>query len=365
MDLNSTEELISDLSKGKMVILMDDEDRENEGDIIVAAEKITPSIINFMATHARGLICLALNEDRCKLLNLDSMVSNNESQHGTAFTTSIEAAQGVTTGISAADRATTILAAVNSNATADDIVQPGHIFPIQASAGGVLTRAGHTEAGPDLAKLAGLNPAAVIVEIMNDDGSMARRVDLEKFALKHDLKLGTIADLIHYRNTHEKSVLQIQKTEVKTDYGEFKLFVYKDTIFDRTHLALTKGEIKANDELLVRVQQTNTLHDIMNINGFGRRWSFSKAMQRIEKEGKGALILLNTEEPQSELINNTLFLKGERKPSPTEAPDSRNIGVGAQILRDLGIQRIRLLGPKVKYPLTGFDLEITEFIDLK
>lgn len=365
MKLNSTEELIEDFAAGKMVILMDDEDRENEGDIVVAAEKITPEIINFMATHARGLICLALTEERCKLLNLDSMVSKNESQHGTAFTTSIEAAKGVTTGISAADRATTILAAVNPKASANDIVQPGHIFPIQASAGGVLTRAGHTEAGPDLAKLAELNPASVIVEIMNEDGSMARRIDLENFAKKHDLKLGTIADLIHYRNTHEQSVIQIETAEVKTDYGLFQLTVYKDTIFDRTHLALTKGKISENDEILVRVQQINTLHDIMNIKGFGSRWSFSKAMERIQSEGKGALILLNNEETQSEIINNALFLKSERKHNSTEAPDSRNIGVGAQILRGLGIQKIRLLGPEVKYPLTGFDLKITEFIDQK
>ncbi|MDG2060274.1 MAG: 3,4-dihydroxy-2-butanone-4-phosphate synthase [SAR86 cluster bacterium] len=365
MKLNSTEELIKDFASGKMVILMDDEDRENEGDIVVAAEKISPEIVNFMATHARGLICLALTEERCKLLELDSMVLENESQHGTAFTTSIEAAQGVTTGISAADRATTIRAAVNPNATAQDIVQPGHIFPIKASPGGVLSRAGHTEAGPDLAKLAGLDPAAVIVEIMNEDGSMARRADLEKFAIKHNLKLGTIADLIHYRNTHEKSVIQSETTEVETDFGRFRLFIYKDIIFDKTHLALTLGEIKPEDEVLVRIQQTNTLHDIMNINGFGNRWSFTKAMEKIQREGKGALILLSNQESQSEIINNTLFLKGKKRNNSMEAPDSRNIGLGAQILRDIGIQKIKLLGAKVKYPLTGFDLEITQFINFK
>lgn len=364
MQLNSTEELINDFGEGKIVILMDDEDRENEGDLIIAAEKISPKIINFMATHARGLICLALTKEKCKFLKLNSMVSKNESQHGTAFTTSIEAAEGITTGISAADRAATILAAVNPNGLPSDIVQPGHVFPIEASPGGVLTRAGHTEAGLDLAKLAGLYPAAVIVEIMNSNGTMARRTDLERFAFKHNLKFGTIADLIHYRNIHEKSVIKIESTKVKTKFGNFLLSVYKDTIFEKTHLTLTAGEINSKAETLVRVQQTNILHDIMSIQGFGSRWSFSKAMERIQAEGNGVLILLNNEESQSEIINNTLFLKGERNINSSETPDSRNIGVGAQILKDLGVQKIRLLGAKAKYPLTGFDLEITEFIDL-
>ena len=362
MQLNSTEELISELIKGKMVILMDDEDRENEGDLILAAQKVTAQNINFMATHARGLICLALNQEKCKVLNLEPMVRNSRSSHGTAFTVSIEAASGVTTGISAADRATTILAAVKENASPNDIVQPGHIFPLRASNGGVLSRAGHTEAGLDLAKLAGLIPAAVIVEIMNEDGSMARRSDLEKFAKKHDFKIGTIADLIHYRNINEKSIQKLNETSVSTEYGDFKLLAYKDSILNRTHLALTKGVITGEKETLVRVQQSNSLHDIMGIIGFGKRWSFSNAMQRINKEGMGVLLLLSQEETSEIILNNFNFLQEGKRHPINETPDNRIIGIGAQILRDLGVKKIRLLGSPVKYPLTGFDLEITEFI---
>ena len=239
MELNSIQEIIEDISQGKMVILMDDEDRENEGDLVLAAEKVDPDAINFMATHARGLICLAINEERCKTLGLEQMVKNNGTELGTAFTTSIEAAEGVTTGISAADRATTIQVAVNKNARVNDIVQPGHVFPIKAQEGGVLTRAGHTEAGTDLAKLAGLDPSAVIVEIMNDDGTMARRSDLEVFAKKHELKIGTIADLIHYRNISEKSIKLIDKTNIDSEHGKFMLHAYEDVINGDLHIALS------------------------------------------------------------------------------------------------------------------------------
>ncbi|MFL2706293.1 MAG: bifunctional 3,4-dihydroxy-2-butanone-4-phosphate synthase/GTP cyclohydrolase II [Gammaproteobacteria bacterium] len=363
MELNSIQEIIEDISQGKMVILMDDEDRENEGDLVLAAEKVDPDAINFMATHARGLICLAINEERCKTLGLEQMVKNNGTELGTAFTTSIEAAEGVTTGISAADRAKTIQVAVNKNARVNDIVQPGHVFPIKAQEGGVLTRAGHTEAGTDLAKLAGLDPSAVIVEIMNDDGTMARRSDLEVFAKKHELKIGTIADLIHYRNISEKSIKLIDKTNIDSEHGKFMLHAYEDVINGDLHIALLKGDIESQDEVLVRVSQNNTLQDVMGINQFGSRLSFSQAMKKINKEGKGVLLLLSHSESSREILSNISFLKGQKNPKINDGPDSRIVGVGAQILKDLGITKIRLLGASAKYPLTGFDLEITEFIN--
>ena len=363
MELNSIQEIIEDISQGKMVILMDDEDRENEGDLVLAAEKVDPDAINFMATHARGLICLAINEERCKKLGLEQMVKHNGTELGTAFTTSIEAAEGVTTGISAADRATTVIAAVNKEAQAEDIVQPGHIFPIKAQEGGVLTRAGHTEAGTDLAKLAGLDPSAVIVEIMNDDGTMARREDLEIFAKKHDLKIGTIADLIHYRNISEKSINLVDRTNIESEHGDFELYAYEDTVNGDVHIALVKGEISADDEIMVRVQQNNTLQDVMGINNFGSRLSFSQAMKKIEEEQKGVILLLSHFESSKEILSNISFLKGQKSAANNEGPDSRIVGVGAQILKDLGIKKIRLLGASAKYPLAGFNLEITEFIN--
>ena len=363
MKLNKIQELVLDISQGKMIILMDDEDRENEGDLIIAAEKVTPKAINFMATHARGLICLALNQAKCNQLNLEPMVKNNGTQQNTAFTVSIEAAEGVTTGISAADRATTILAAVKKGASPENIIQPGHVFPLRASEGGVLSRAGHTEAGLDLAKLAGLEEAAVIVEIMNEDGSMARRKDLEKFALKHNLKIGTIADLIHYRSINEKSVEKIDTTKVTNKYGEFLLVAYKDKIFNEVHLALVKGEISSQGETMVRVQTVNTLQDVMGINGFGRRTSFSQSLEKISNTDRGILLLLSVKETPQEILKNLKFLKGEDKDNGPETADKRIIGVGSQILRDLGVKKMKLLGAQVKYPLTGFDLEITEFIN--
>ena len=363
MELNSIQEIIEDISQGKMVILMDDEDRENEGDLVLAAEKVDPDAINFMATHARGLICLAINEERCKKLGLEQMVKHNGTELGTAFTTSIEAAEGVTTGISAADRATTVIAAVNKEAQAEDIVQPGHIFPIKAQEGGVLTRAGHTEAGTDLAKLAGLDPSAVIVEIMNDDGTMARRGDLEIFAKKHDLKIGTIADLIHYRNISEKSISLVDRTNIESEHGDFELYAYEDTVNGDVHIALVKGEISADDEIMVRVQQNNTLQDVMGINNFGSRLSFSQAMKKIEEEETGVILLLSHFESSKEILSNISFLKGQKSAANNEGPDSRIVGVGAQILKDLGIKKIRLLGASAKYPLAGFNLEITEFIN--
>lgn len=363
MKLNNIQEIVADIADGKMVILMDDEDRENEGDLIIAAERVTAETVNFMATHARGLICLAIDQQKCEDLGLEQMVKHNGTELGTAFTGSIEAATGVTTGISAGDRAATIMAAAKKGATHQDIVQPGHVFPIKAKNGGVLTRAGHTEAGTDLAKMAGFQASAVIVEVMNDDGTMARRADLEIFAQKHNLKIGTIADLIHYRNISEKSITLENTTEVKTAQGDFKLLAYRDTINGDVHLALVKGDLVKDSEVLVRVQQTNTLHDIMEINEFGSRWSFSDAMKKIHEEGEGVLLLLAKKETPNDILNNINFLKGETKQSNTETTDNRIIGVGAQILKDLGVNKIRLLGASVKYPLTGFDLKITEFIN--
>ncbi|MES9844018.1 MAG: 3,4-dihydroxy-2-butanone-4-phosphate synthase, partial [Candidatus Sedimenticola sp. 6PFRAG5] len=259
MAFNTTEEIIEDLRQGKMVIIMDDEDRENEGDLLMAAEMVTPEAINFMARYGRGLICLTLNKERCQQLRLPLMVGVNESQHATNFTVSIEAAEGVTTGISASDRSTTVLAAVKEDAQPQDIVQPGHIFPLMAQPGGVLVRAGHTEAGCDLARLAGMNPSSVIVEILNEDGTMARRPDLELFAKEHNLKIGTIADLIHYRVRNEKTIERISECTLPTEYGDFKLVAYQDCIDNELHLALVKGNVTPDEPTLVRVHMQNTL----------------------------------------------------------------------------------------------------------
>ena len=263
MAFNTTQEIIEDIRQGKMVILMDDEDRENEGDLIMAAEHVTPEAINFMVTHARGLVCLPMTQERCRTLNLPLMVDKNEAQFSTNFTVSIEAATGVTTGISAADRATTIKAAVAKDAKATDIVQPGHIFPLIAKDGGVLNRAGHTEAGVDLTRLAGLEPAGVIVEILNEDGTMARRPELEKFAEKHNLKIGTIADLIEYRNLNETTIQKVAQCNMPTEYGDFELHTFKDSIDNQLHFALKKGEIKEDEPTLVRVHLHNTFSDLL------------------------------------------------------------------------------------------------------
>ncbi|MEA3243351.1 MAG: 3,4-dihydroxy-2-butanone-4-phosphate synthase, partial [Pseudomonadota bacterium] len=259
MKLNSIEEIIEDIQDGKMVVIMDDEDRENEGDLIMAASKVRPEDINFMATHGRGLICLTLTRERCRQLSLPLMVNDNQDQHTTNFTASIEAAEGVTTGISAYDRAHTVRTAVQPDARPQDLVQPGHIFPLMAQPGGVLTRAGHTEAGCDLARLAGLEPASVIVEILNEDGTMARRPDLERFAQQHDLKVGTIAELIHYRIANEKSVERVAECEMPTEYGNFRLVAYQDIVNKSLHLALVMGEVSPEDPTLVRVHVRNAL----------------------------------------------------------------------------------------------------------
>lgn len=367
MSLNTIEEILADIQQGKMVILMDDEDRENEGDIIVAAEKVTPEIINFMAGEARGLICLTLTGERCDFLGLPAMVSGNGSKYGTPFTTSIEATEGVTTGISAYDRATTILAAVNPMGKREDIVQPGHIFPLRARDGGVLSRAGHTEAGCDLARLAGLTPAAAIVEVMNADGTMARREELEVFANKHGIKIGTIADLIHYRMSNEKTVEKISSDLIHTDFGEFTLHRFFDRVQDETHIALSLGEITAEEPVLVRVQNKNLLRDAFAVHyPHSDSWSTRQALKRIADEGKGVLVMLSPG-ASDDIDDQVDSLLGQPK-SPRivnkDAPGAfLTIGTGSQILRELNVRKMRLLSSEIKYGgISGFNLEITEYI---
>ena len=369
MKLNTVEEIIEDIRQGKMVILMDDEDRENEGDLIIAAECITTSDVNFMATNARGLICLTLTRERCEFLKLPLMVDENNTPYSTNFTVSIEAASGVTTGISAADRARTIQVAVDRASQPSDIVQPGHIFPIMAQPGGVLRRAGHTEAGCDLARLAGLTPAAAIVEIMNEDGTMARRPDLELFAEKHGLKIGTIVDLIHYRIANEQTVSLVGTEKVETQFGEFYCHTYRDSISGSMHLAFTKGEIKADEPTLVRVHIPNTVRDICEVyNAERTSWSFSSALKRINEEGSGVAVLLSGDDygqPLEQDIASALARDKEASPVSRSGSDV-TIGTGSQILRDLGVGKMRLLSYQARFnAISGFDLDIVEFVEFE
>ena len=369
MKLNTVEEIIEDIRQGKMVILMDDEDRENEGDLIIAAECITTSDVNFMATNARGLICLTLTRERCEFLKLPLMVDENNTPYSTNFTVSIEAASGVTTGISAADRARTIQVAVDRASQPSDIVQPGHIFPIMAQPGGVLRRAGHTEVGCDLARLAGLTPAAAIVEIMNEDGTMARRPDLELFAEKHGLKIGTIVDLIHYRIANEQTVSLVGTEKVETQFGEFDCHTYRDSISGSMHLAFTKGEIKADEPTLVRVHIPNTVRDICEVyNAERTSWSFSSALKRINEEGSGVAVLLSGDDygqPLEQDIASALARDKEASPVSRSGSDV-TIGTGSQILRDLGVGKMRLLSYPARFnAISGFDLDIVEFVEFE
>lgn len=369
MELNTVEEIIDDIRQGKMVILMDDEDRENEGDLIIAAERVRTEDINFMATNARGLICLTLTEDRCKFLKLPLMVNENNTPYNTNFTVSIEAASGVTTGISAADRARTIQVAVARDSKPEDIVQPGHIFPIMAQPGGVLRRAGHTEAGCDLARLAGYLPAAAIVEIMNEDGTMARRPDLEAFAKKHDIKIGTIVDLIHYRIANEHTVSRVDSNVLQTRYGEFTVHSYEDSISGSLHLAFVKGEIKTEDPTLVRVHIPNSLRDICEVYNADRTsWSFSTALERIAQEGHGVAVLLSGEDYGQDLQHNlsSALAEGHEPERSSSRGSDLTIGTGSQILRDLGVGKMRLLSYPARFnAISGFDLEVVEFVQFE
>lgn len=371
MTINSVEELINDIRQGKMVILMDDEDRENEGDLIIAAEKVRAEDINFMARYGRGLICLTLTHTRCQQLNLPLMVHDNLSPHGTNFTVSIEAARGVTTGISAADRAATVRAAVAPEAKPSDLVQPGHIFPLMAQPGGVLRRAGHTEAGSDLARLAGLEAAAVIVEILNDDGTMARRPDLEIFAQKHDIKIGTIADLIRFRLEHEKTVERVATCCLPTEYGDFQLIAYQDVIEQGLHFALMKGEPQPDEPVLVRVHIRNMLCDLVASVGTHLRecgWPLSSALKRIAAEKVGIVVILQQPEETQMLINNIHHYhrceEGKEIALRPRTAHLRTHGLGAQILADLGVRKMRVLSaPKKMHAISGFELEVVEYVN--
>ncbi|MBC8212436.1 MAG: 3,4-dihydroxy-2-butanone-4-phosphate synthase [Gammaproteobacteria bacterium] len=365
MQLNTIEEIIEDIRAGKMVVIMDDEDRENEGDLLMAAEAVTPADINFMARYGRGLICLTLSQQRCKQLRLPLMVGDNTAALETNFTVSIEAAEGVTTGISASDRAVTVLAAVKADATPEDLVQPGHIFPLMARPGGVLTRAGHTEAGCDLARLAGFEAASVIVEILNEDGTMARRNDLELFAKKHELKIGTIEDLIRYRIENEKTLERIVETNFPTDYGDFKLIAYEDAIDQELHLAIVKGEIDPAQPIPVRVHVQNTLHDSL-CGTSGRGWPLQDVMHKIDEMGHGVIVFLRQSETPRKMVQNIeAVMRGEDndKSVISQSDDLRTYGIGAQILADLGIHKMKLLSaPKKFHALAGFGLEVVEYI---
>jgi 3,4-dihydroxy 2-butanone 4-phosphate synthase/GTP cyclohydrolase II len=364
--LNSIEEILADIAAGRMVVIMDDEDRENEGDLVMAAEKVRPEDINFMARFGRGLICLTLTAERCRQLRLPLMVSETHREHRTNFTLSIEAAEGVTTGISAHDRAHTVITAVRPNARPEDLRQPGHIFPVMAQPGGVLTRAGHTEAGCDLARLAGLDASAVIVEIMNDDGTMARRPDLERFAAQHQIKIGTIADLIRHRLRQERSVERIAEQQVDTEFGSFKLLAYEDHVHREVHLALVRGSIESTAAPLVRVHPIDTLSDLVGVRGIGRTWTLRDAMKRIAEVGTGVVIVLRDHTTPRELADAVSAL-GQRSDHPVSthvAPQVlRTYGIGAQILKDLGITRMQVLStPKQLQGIAAFGLEITGYI---
>ena len=361
MSVSPIQEIITDIRAGKMVILVDEEDRENEGDLVIAAEHVTPEAINFMAKFGRGLICLTLSEARCYQLNLPLMVRDNRSPHGTAFTLSIEAAEGVTTGISAQDRSRTVQAAVTKHAKPTDLVQPGHIFPLMAQNGGVLVRAGHTEAGCDLAQLGGLEPASVICEILKDDGTMARLPDLLEFAAQHGLKIGTIADLIHYRSENETLIQRVAEKEIVCNHGRFRLAAFEDKTSGDVHLTLSLGDIRAENETLVRVHEPISILDFLDGQSNRHTFSVDQAMQAIAAAGSGVIVLLRRAESGADLVAS---LKDQPPSSrPGAKWDPRLYGIGAQILRSLGVGKMRLLANRRKMPsMTGFGLEICGYL---
>ncbi|PKM12485.1 MAG: 3,4-dihydroxy-2-butanone-4-phosphate synthase [Gammaproteobacteria bacterium HGW-Gammaproteobacteria-3] len=366
--MNSIEEIIDDLRQGKMVIIMDDEDRENEGDLVMAATFVRPEDINFMARYGRGLICLTLTRERCQQLRLSLMVNENKTPHSTNFTVSIEAATGVTTGISAADRARTVQCAVAVDAKAEDLVQPGHIFPLMAQSGGVLNRAGHTEAGCDLARLAGVEPASVIVEILNDDGSMARCADLERFAGQHGLKIGTIADLIHYRIQHENTLERISECNFPTEFGDFRLYAYQDCNDNKLHLALVMGQVSGEEPVLVRVHARNLLDDLFASTRNEHSVSLREAMRIIAEAGRGVIVVIRQNDDNKALVEHIhrYQMQDQVVPTSTEfeaAGDWRMTGTGSRILADLGVRRLKVIGTQKKYiGLSGFDLEVVEYV---
>jgi len=357
--MNNIEDIINDLKKGKMVILVDDEDRENEGDLLLAADHVTPEFINFMAKYGRGLICLTLTEDKAKKLKLPLMVEDNQGKLGTNFTVSIDASSGISTGISAADRAKTIMSAILPESDHTFINRPGHVFPLIAHSGGVLYRAGHTEAGCDLSALAGATPASVICEILNDDGTMARLPDLIKFSKKHNIKIGTIADLIEYRSKKEKLIKKISEEKVNTEFGSMNLIMYSDLLTKNMHLALVKGVIKKNDEVMVRVHEPLSILDFIS-RETSHSWPPLRAIEAINNEEKGVIIFLNYNESQDS-ITSKLSLKNTALKKST---DLRNYGIGSQILVDIGVTKMKLLAAPRKMPsMTGYGLQVTEFIE--
>ena len=358
------EDILADLAAGKMVVIVDDEDRENEGDLLMAAQCVRPEDINFMARFGRGLICLTLTRERCTQLRLPLMVSDTDRERRTNFTVSIEAAEGITTGISAYDRAHTVRTAVAPNARPDHLRQPGHIFPVMSQPGGVLTRAGHTEAGCDLARLAGFEPAAVIVEIMNDDGTMARRPELEAFARLHGLRIGTIRDLIRYRLRTERSVERIAERRVQTEFGDFQLYCYEDHVHRDLHLALTRGPLQGPSLPLVRVHLADTLRDLVGVRSGARAWTLRDALQRIAAEPSGVLVILREQESPRHLVDAIQHLE---RPEPASSENHQSVlrtyGIGAQILKDLGVRRMRVLSaPKQFQGISAFDLEVAEYV---
>jgi 3,4-dihydroxy 2-butanone 4-phosphate synthase/GTP cyclohydrolase II len=363
--LHSIDEILTELRAGRMVVIMDDEDRENEGDLLMAAECVRAEDINFMARFGRGLICLTLTRERCAQLRLPLMVSDTDTSQRTNFTLSIEAAEGVTTGISAHDRAHTVRTAVRPDAQPTDLRQPGHVFPVMSQPGGVLTRAGHTEAGCDLARLAGFNSAAVIVEIMNDDGTMARRPQLERFAALHKLKIGTISDLIRYRLQTERSVERIAEETVRTDFGEFRLYCYEDHVNRDVHLALVHGDLQS-DIPLVRVHLTDTLRDLIGVRDGRRAWTLTDALEWVSRSVCGVVVILRQREPPRDLADAVRALSVRGNADSVSAMSGavlRKYGVGAQILQDLGIRRMRVLSaPKHMSGISAFGLEIVDYV---
>ena len=361
--ISPVEEIVAELKAGRMVILVDEEDRENEGDLVLASDHVTPEAVNFMARFGRGLICLTLTRERCEFLKLPPMAAQNGTVYSTAFTVSIEAAEGVTTGISAADRARTIQVAVAKNTQANDLVQPGHVFPLQAVDGGVLMRAGHTEAGCDLAAMAGCSPSAVICEIMNDDGTMARLPDLQRFASEHGLKIGTIAGLIEHRSRTESLVNAISSRSMQTAHGEFKAVAYQDSTSGAVHLALIKGQWDKDHAVLARVHEPLSVLDALEPDRIMHSWGLDAAMRRIAKEGAGVIVLLNCGESGAQLLSQFDGTARSAHAPERGRMDLRSYGVGAQILRDCGVQKMRLLGNPRRMPsMTGYGLEITGYV---
>lgn len=367
MPLATTEEIVAELRAGRMVILVDEEDRENEGDLVLATDFVTPEAINFMVTHARGLVCLTLTEEHVDQLDLPLMATRNGTAYGTNFTVSIEAAEGVTTGISAADRARTIQVAASKGAKPSDLVQPGHIFPLRAQKGGVLMRAGHTEAGCDLTAMAGLTPASVICEILKEDGTMARLPDLLEFAEKHKLKIGTIADLIHYRSRHESIIERVAERQMQTAHGSFKAIAYRDTPSGGAHLALVHGDVQPGKETLVRVHQPVSILDLLEAGATTHSWNLAAAMQAVQAAESGVIVLLNCEESAQQMFDqfgalNKVGTPAAAKPTRADRMDLRTYGIGAQILKDLGVCKMKLLASPRKMPsMTGFQLEVTGY----